>query len=75
LVKQHNRWELFLKMAGTWELERAMFLHVVGPTRKRTVVHLVDRILLLVREDSATSAMKTALLMKNAAAVNPHLNG
>jgi hypothetical protein len=74
-VKQHDRWKLFLKTTGTWELERAMFLHVVRPTRKRTVVHLVDRILLLVREDSATSAMKSALLMKHVAAINPHLNG
>jgi hypothetical protein len=52
-----------------------MFPLAVGPARKRTVVHLEDLTLLLVREDSVISAMKTALLMKSVAAVSLHLTG
>jgi hypothetical protein len=52
-----------------------MFPLAVGPTRKRTVVHLEDLTLLLVREDSVMSVMKTALLTMSVAAVSPHLNG
>jgi hypothetical protein len=52
-----------------------MFPLAVGPRRKKTVVHLEDLILLLVREDSAMSAIKMALPTMSVAAVSLHLNG
>jgi hypothetical protein len=41
----------------------------------KIVDHLADRILLLIKEDTVTNAMRRVLLMKNVTAGNPHPTG